>query len=265
VRIERLEGDQGGRRPVVGQPVVASPPAALSWPADTVSPLTSSPAGPTPPGIPGPIPPPEPEPTPPGAPQPSPPGTAPAPVPPAPTPEPDPPDVPQPSPPGAAEVLSAPEPSGPASASPMSAVRDLDSVCAIWPAVVELVRGENARLGAAIETSLPVGVEGDELTLAFRSSFLKKQAEKPEDRAVIGNALQSLAGGRWRLSYELRDELAAADPSEPQDRSEEEWVARFMREFDAEEIADGDGEPLDAQDAEDERGAQPVISNEKGA
>lgn len=193
-------------------------------------------AGPTPPGVPAPIPPPAPQPAPPGGREPSPPGRVPDPVPPTPAPEP-----------------------------PTIEVRDLSSVCAIWPAVVELVRGENARLGAAIEASLPVGVEGDELTLAFSSSFLKKQAEKPDDRAIVGKALQAIAGGRWRLSYELRDELAAADTGEPQQRSEEEWVARFMREFDAEELTE-DGEPVDAQDARaDERGAQPVISNEKGA
>jgi DNA polymerase-3 subunit gamma/tau len=147
------------------------------------------------------------------------------------------------------------------------AARDLDSVCAIWPAVVELVRGENALLGAVICEAQPVAVDGEDLTLAFASTaqFLKKKAEDRDYRAAVSEALRAVAGGRWRLSYELREQLAAADPSESPERSEEEWVARFMREFDAEELAE-DGEPVDAQDARaDERGAQPVISNEKGA
>jgi hypothetical protein len=165
------------------------------------------------------------------------------------------------------EDLSAPESSGPASTSATTAVRDLDSVSAIWPAVVELVRGENALLGAVICEAQPVAVDGEDLTLAFASTaqFLKKKAEDREYRAAVGEALRAVAGGRWRLSYELREELATVDGAASGERSEEEWVAHFMREFDAVEIAD-DGEPLDAQDArEDERGAQPVISNEKGA
>jgi DNA polymerase-3 subunit gamma/tau len=154
-----------------------------------------------------------------------------------------------------------------AAGAPEPAVRDLESVRAVWPAVVELVRGENGLLGAVICEAQPVAVDGDDLTLAFASTaqFLKKKAEDPNYRAAVGEALRAVAGGRWRLSYELRDELAAADGPDSPERSEEEWVARFMREFDAEELTD-EGEPVDAQDARaDERGAQPVISNEKGA
>jgi DNA polymerase III subunit gamma/tau len=148
--------------------------------------------------------------------------------------------------------------------------RDLESVCALWPAVVELVRGENARLGAAIEASVPVGVEGEELTLAFSSSFLKKQAERPDDRATIGKALQAITGGRWQFSYELRDELSAQDRPLAEQHSEEEWVARFMREFDAEEL-DGEEseiarpEPGVQDTRDDEHAAQALTSNEKGA
>jgi DNA polymerase-3 subunit gamma/tau len=139
-----------------------------------------------------------------------------------------------------------------------SGARDLESVCALWPAVVDLVRGENARLGAAIEMSRPVEVEGTELTLAFSSSFLKKQAEKPEDRVTIAEALRAVTGGRWQLSYELREEQAPADGQAPPQHSEEEWVARFMREFDAEEVAV-------EESPENERGERAVTSNERGA
>jgi DNA polymerase-3 subunit gamma/tau len=154
-----------------------------------------------------------------------------------------------------------------ATGAPEPAVRDLESVRAVWPAVVELVRGENGLLGAVICEAQPVAVDGEDLTLAFASTaqFLKKKAEDPNYRAAVGEALRAVAGGRWRLLYELRDELAAADRPDSPARSEEEWVARFMREFDAEELTEK-GEPVDAQDARaDERRAQPVISNEKGA
>jgi DNA polymerase-3 subunit gamma/tau len=144
--------------------------------------------------------------------------------------------------------------------------RDLESVSSLWQAVVDLVRAENARLGAAIETSLPVGVDGDELTLAFSSSFLKKQAEKPADRATIGEALSAITGGRWRLSYELRDELPPQDRPAAQAQSEEELVRRFMEEFDAEEISTEPGAAGEAASAEDRERDLPVAtSNEKGA
>jgi DNA polymerase III subunit gamma/tau len=152
------------------------------------------------------------------------------------------------------------------------AERDLESVCALWPAVVELVRSENGLLGAVICEARPVAVDGDDLTLAFASSaqFLKKKAEDPNYRAAVGEALRSISGGRWRLSYELRDELAGEDRLGSAEHSEEEWVARFMQEFDAEEIT-GEWEAAPgAQDAgtdarEHGGGAQPAISNEKGA
>jgi DNA polymerase-3 subunit gamma/tau len=224
-------------------------------------------ASPNPSGIPAPIPPPAPQPTPPGGLEPSRPSPAPDPVPPVAAPEPPPPGVPEPSPPETMRAPTAPQVAAPAPVAPTIEARDLNSVCAIWPAVVEMVRGENALLGAVICEAQPVAVDGEDLTLAFASTaqFLKKKAEDRDYRAAVGEALRAVAGGRWRLSYELREELAAADTDEPQQRSEEEWVARFMREFDAEELTE-DGEPVDAQDARaDERGAHPVISNEKGA
>ncbi|MGD1057089.1 MAG: DNA polymerase III subunit gamma/tau [Solirubrobacteraceae bacterium] len=152
------------------------------------------------------------------------------------------------------------------------AARDLESVCAVWPAVVELVRAEHSLLGAVICEARPVAVDGDDLTLAFASSaqFLKKKAEDPNYRAAVSEALRSIAGGRWRLSYELSDELAGGDRPGSSQHSEEEWVARFMQEFDAEEVAEWGSEAGGGEDglggARDHAdGAQPVISNEKGA
>lgn len=155
---------------------------------------------------------------------------------------------------------------------------DLAALCSLWPAVVELVRGEHALLGALIAEARPVAVDGEDVTLAFASTaqFLKKKAEDPDNRAAVSEALGAVAGGRWRLSYELREELGAQDRAGAAEQSEEEWVARFMREFDAEEVPGGqagaggsqiagerarDGE----QPAEDEHGAHAVTSNERGA
>jgi DNA polymerase III subunit gamma/tau len=146
---------------------------------------------------------------------------------------------------------------------------DLESLCSMWPAVVEFVRGEHAMLGAVIAEARPVALDGDDLTLAFASTaqFLKKKAEDPANRVAVGEALRTVAGSRWRLSYELREDGGAGEggQAEQGQPSEEEWVRRFMEEFDAEEIhAEGEppagGEPVDPG----ELGAQAVTSNEKG-
>jgi DNA polymerase III subunit gamma/tau len=123
------------------------------------------------------------------------------------------------------------------------AATDLESLCRLWPAVVELVGTENKMLSAVLIDTRPVAVAGEDLTVAFASSaaFLKKKAEHPDNRAIVADALRQIAGGRWRLSYELLEPEADAS-SKVQVPTEEEWVARFMEEFDAEELL-GDQAP----------------------
>ena len=126
---------------------------------------------------------------------------------------------------------------------------DLESVRALWPAVIDVVRGGNAMLAALIEQAEPVGLDGQQLTVAFPASvsFLKKKAESASNRAAVAGALGELAGGRWRLAYELREELDLREREHGGPRTEQEWVARFMEEFDAEELPSeesaGVGEP----------------------
>jgi DNA polymerase III subunit gamma/tau len=119
---------------------------------------------------------------------------------------------------------------------PVSAT-DLESLRAVWPAVVDVVRAGNGLLGALIADARPVAVDGEDLTVAFASSaaFLKKKAEHPDNRAIVTEALRQVTGGRWRLSYELL-EADAQDESGGEAPTEEEWVRRFMEEFDAEEL-----------------------------
>ena len=125
----------------------------------------------------------------------------------------------------------APEPP-PARSGPIG----LDDATACWPAVVDLVRGENAMLAALLSDARPVAVRDEELTLAFPggAAFLKRKAEQDDHRRVAGEALKAVTGQRLVLRYELRD-----DPDEPEGDavlSGEELVRRFMEEFDAEEV-----------------------------
>jgi len=154
------------------------------------------------------------------------------------------------SPEAAAAPAGAPPQPAPAaveqpSPEPTAAVDDLDGVRLVWPAVVELVRGEHAMLGALIAEAQPVAAKDEDLTLAFAATaqFLKRKAEDPANRSAVGEALRSVTGRRWRLSYELREELDRA--GRPEISSEEEWVRRFMEEFDAEDITDESAERHD--------------------
>jgi DNA polymerase-3 subunit gamma/tau len=112
----------------------------------------------------------------------------------------------------------------------------LESLRALWPAVVDQVRAENALLGALIEEAEPVAMGEGALTVAFAQSapFLKKKAEDAANRATVSAALVKVTGLRLRLSYELSDHPAASAPA--RGHSEEDWVRRFMEEFDAEEL-----------------------------
>jgi DNA polymerase-3 subunit gamma/tau len=130
-----------------------------------------------------------------------------------------------------------PEPApDPASAAPL----DLDEAAASWPAVVDLVRGENAMLAALLSDARPVAVKERELTLAFPggAAFLKRKAEQEDYRRVAGEALKAVTGRRLALRYELRDD--EEEPAGEPVLSGEELVRRFMDEFDAEEVLEDD-------------------------
>ncbi len=112
----------------------------------------------------------------------------------------------------ARQVRSAPRPSAepaavtqaaPAPQSPPT----LASVVDLWPAVVDIVRGENAMLAALLADARPVGCSDRELTLAFPpgAAFLKRKAEQDDHRRVTADAFRTLTGQMLALRYELRE------------------------------------------------------------
>ena len=148
--------------------------------------------------------------------------------------------VPGPQPVAAGPAPVAPEPATtkpkPDQPAASSGPLALDAATACWPAVVDLVRGENAMLAALLSDARPVAVGEQELTLAFPggAAFLKKKAEQDDHRRVAGEALQAVTGQRLVLRYELRDTDEA--PGGDRVLSGEELVRRFVEEFDAEEV-----------------------------
>jgi DNA polymerase-3 subunit gamma/tau len=123
---------------------------------------------------------------------------------------------------------------------PSFTTHDLGDLDALWPAVVELVGAENKLLSAVLKDARAVAMSDEELTVAFAAtaSFLKKKAEDSAHRATVTEALRQLTGQqRLRVVYELREELPPPAEGELEaPRSEDEWVARFKDELDAEEL-----------------------------
>jgi hypothetical protein len=110
---------------------------------------------------------------------------------------------------------------------------------------VEAIMKPNALLGSVIAGARPVELDGDDLTVAFDSSapFMKKKAEDADNRMAVAAVLRELTGRRLRLSYELRELESVPEGG----LSEEEWVARFVDELDAQELA---GQPAGATSPE---------------
>ncbi len=143
----------------------------------------------------------------------------------------------------AAPVQSQPE--------PVDGELDLDGLRSVWPAVLEAVRDQNAMLAALLDGATPIvltsaaapgGAPTLELTVAFAESaaFLKRKAEVGANRDALARAIQTVSGRMVRLAYELQAESSEADgPAPPAPAlSEEALLARFMAEFDAEELSD---------------------------
>ncbi|MDQ6751594.1 MAG: DNA polymerase III subunit gamma/tau [Actinomycetota bacterium] len=126
---------------------------------------------------------------------------------------------------------------------------DLDGLRSVWPAILEAVRDQNAMLAALLDGATPIaltaavsGGPGGELTIAFAESaaFLKRKAEVGVNRDALARAIQTVSGRMFRLAYELRADSSDGDgPAPPTPPlSEEALLARFMAEFDAEELSD---------------------------
>jgi DNA polymerase-3 subunit gamma/tau len=112
----------------------------------------------------------------------------------------------------------------------------LESFTELWPAVLETLEGESPMLAAMLREARPAELAGEGLTLVWPESaaFSKRAAEDPAKRELIAQCIRAVTGASLRLAHELRadDELAPAEAP----LSDDELVARFKAEFDAEEL-----------------------------
>jgi DNA polymerase-3 subunit gamma/tau len=153
------------------------------------------------------------------------------------------PAAPQAEPAAAAEVVAAVA----VADVPPSGELTLEALTELWPAVVDAVRNDNQLLGAVLSEARPVALREHELVVAFSEAFSRRMADGSENRTTIEAALRSLCGSPLRLCFELRELAPGEAEDESQPASEEEIVARFVSEFDAEEIAPDPDDPKEGE------------------
>ncbi len=149
--------------------------------------------------------------------------------------------------PGARET-GAPVGAGAAAAAQGAApAGDLEGLRAVWPAVLEMLRERGGSLKAGIfAEARPASLADGQLVVAFPPSatFKKRKAQDAEYCEALADAVRAVTGAHIQLRCELGEEVGQ-DAGVGGSLSEEELVARFVTEFDAEEI------PADPEEGED--------------
>jgi DNA polymerase-3 subunit gamma/tau len=242
-RLERLERDGMTHTPSAALPSPAPLAHAASDPLE--APTPSDPPMPITPALPEDVPTPFDPPAPPDLPAPNEvpePNDPPAPIE---TPTPVEPDLPDevPAPPAASATNGHPPQGAAPEASPIVPVPDsggpltLETIVALWPAVLDTVRASNAMLGAFVAEAQPVELSGHRLVLAFAqdAAFQRRKVEDRANHTVLAAALAQVTGSSLSIDYQLREREAEAQAPP---LSEAEFVRRFKDEFDAEELVD---------------------------
>jgi hypothetical protein len=101
-------------------------------------------------------------------------------------------------------------------------------------------------LAALLQGARPVAVTEHELTVAFspEAAFMKRKAEQDDYRRAAAEALRNVTGQALLLRYELAGDASGETPVAVAEAplSDEELVARFVQELDAQEIHETEDE-----------------------
>jgi DNA polymerase-3 subunit gamma/tau len=115
----------------------------------------------------------------------------------------------------------------------------LESILALWDAVLDALPADKPLIATSLNDGRPVAVESGELVIAFaaQDTFKRRIVDNTENRVTLSEALRQVTGAPLRVRTELRDHVApTTEQAAVRPPSEEELVARFVAEFDAEEI-----------------------------
>ena len=112
----------------------------------------------------------------------------------------------------------------------------LDTFEQMWPAVLEALEQESPMLAAMLREAKPAELADEGLTLAWPESaaFSKRAVEDPTKRELLAKSIRAVTGASLRLAHELRADAEVTTAAVP--LTDDELVARFKAEFDAEEL-----------------------------
>jgi DNA polymerase-3 subunit gamma/tau len=117
---------------------------------------------------------------------------------------------------------------------------ELDGLRAVWPAVIEAVRSENAMCAALLADTTPIAVDGTHVTVAFppTDDFHRRKADDDGYRQCVAMAVRTVTGAKAQIAYVLAQAppAGAEEPAAAAPPTDDEWVRRLVSEFDAEEI-----------------------------
>jgi DNA polymerase-3 subunit gamma/tau len=151
----------------------------------------------------------------------------------------------------AASPVPAPaaQPAPPPADPPPPGRLELDAALTAWPAIVAVIREDNAMLASVLVDARPVAITERELLVAFPSGaeFFKRKAEQDDYRRIAADAVRKVTGAQLALRYELREHRAEmTEPEAATTLSGEELVKRFLEEFNAEELLDDEPDEREA-------------------
>ncbi|HEV7807556.1 MAG TPA: DNA polymerase III subunit gamma/tau [Solirubrobacteraceae bacterium] len=131
---------------------------------------------------------------------------------------------------------------------------DLAGLRAVWPAVIDKVMSENALCAALLADATPIAIDGPIVTVAFppTADFLRRKADDDGYRRCVAEAVRTVTGAKAQIAYVLAEVSAAEehDLAAPAPPTEDEWVRRFVAEFDAEEIVPDPDDPGPSSESE---------------
>ncbi|MCO5314916.1 MAG: DNA polymerase III subunit gamma/tau [Solirubrobacterales bacterium] len=117
---------------------------------------------------------------------------------------------------------------------------DLERLIRIWPAVLDAL-GASAPgpVASYFEGTRPVSAGDGRIEVGFpaEAAFNRRNADKPERRQKLVEAVRAVVGADAKLTFITLDGGSASPPAAVEDRlTEEELVARVKSEFNAEEV-----------------------------
>ncbi len=131
-----------------------------------------------------------------------------------------------------------PDPEPPAPAGDLG----LEKLNQLWPTVIEALRASGSGPTASyFEGTRPIGAGGGEVEIGFppEASFNRRNAEKPERRDQLAQALLTVTGERLEVAFgdlDGEDPAGEAFSSASEKVGEDEFVEKLKSEFNAEEV-----------------------------